>query len=254
MGVVTEGYMRSWSMFIMAMVLISGRMILHTRKLLLEERNLAQQSKIKLLEENYRHAIELYKEKAILLHDQRNHIQIINEYIRKGETEKALHYGECINKKLDGIRNRIWSNHQTIDMVLNMKAQEARDNNIEIDFRFEDMSDLAMEETDICALLFNLLDNAIEANLKIESIEKRWIKLSGTKQGCMLFINSTNPIGERLQREGERLLTTKVDKRNHGFGMESVKQIIDKYQGVVKIEEEEDVFFLDLVMMAISAN
>lgn len=254
MGVVTEGYMRSWSMFIMAMVLISGRMILHTRKLLLEERNLAQQSKIKLLEENYRHAIELYKEKAILLHDQRNHIQIINEYIRKGETEKALHYGECINKKLDGTRNRIWSNHQTIDMVLNMKAQEARDNNIEIDFRFEDMSDLAMEETDICALLFNLLDNAIEANLKIESIEKRWIKLSGTKQGCMLFINSTNPIGERLQREGERLLTTKVDKRNHGFGMESVKQIIDKYQGVVKIEEEEDVFFLDLVMMAISAN
>ena len=78
--------------------------------------------------------------------------------------------------------------------------------------------------------------------------------MSGTKQGCMLFINSTNPIGERLQREGERLLTTKVDKRNHGFGMESVKQIIDKYQGVVKIEEEEDVFFLDLVMMAISAN
>ncbi len=246
---VTDQYMRHWSLLVMAIVVASGVIVLYVRKLLLEQQNQAQKIRIELLEKNYKQALEMYKEKSILLHDERHYIQMINGHIMNGELDKALDLGKKIKKKIDNSGTRIWSKNQTIDLILNLKAQEAREHEIAVEFQMENLQDLNVSESDLCVLFFNLLDNAIEANQKIAKSGERWIKLSGKKTGSIVFLNISNPLVDGLHIENGKILTSKREKKQHGFGMESIKKIIHKYQGELSVAAEDNIFLVEMFLV-----
>ena len=128
--------------------------------------------KVQLLENNYDHATKMYKEKATLLHDEKHHIRTIQEFLERGDTAAAIKYAGEMTEKLERSGNRVWSKHSLVDMMLNMKIQEAEKNHIRMDVSFDDMEGLILKEMDICTLLSNALDNAIEANQKITDIKE----------------------------------------------------------------------------------
>lgn len=96
-------------------------------------------------------------------------------------------------------------------------------------------------DSDLVVLFGNLLDNAIEACMKVESKYRRVDVKIGT-QNELLFIQIDNSIGEPPIQKGRNLVTTKNEKMRHGYGLKSVENIVKKYDGTFSYYIEEKHF------------
>ena len=106
-----------------------------------------------------------------------------------------------------------------------------------------------MKSSDIYSLFGNALDNAIEAVLKLQDKDKRVIGLKVHSVGELITINIKNFYqGEILLNKEGLPDTTKADKDNHGYGMKSIRMIVEKYEGDVSILTKEDVFHLNILI------
>lgn len=247
--ILTERYLTSWFFFWMGLALCLAIGAIYIQRTKMQENDKLMNLKMHMLEENYHQAIQMYQEKAALLHDEKNHIRVIHGMLNQGEFGEAIAYTEQIAEELVKSGSRIWSNHPLLDLILNMKYQEAKTQEIEIEIDFDDMSGLILKERDICSLFSNLLDNAIEANQKIAEKEKRWIRMRGERKGNLLFLTITNAVDKKVVLNGKLPVTTKRDKELHGFGMKNIARVVEACEGSMEVEAEEDCFTLSLFLV-----
>lgn len=104
-----------------------------------------------------------------------------------------------------------------------------------------------MEDADIYALFGNILDNAIEAVDRLEDREKRIITLTVRVQGQILIVTEENYYDGQLVLEQGLPVTTKVDKRFHGFGMQSIKMLTEKYGGDLRLQTKAGIYRLSIL-------
>lgn len=105
-----------------------------------------------------------------------------------------------------------------------------------------------MSVTDICSIFGNMLDNAIECERKILDKDKRLIHLTLTSQKNFLIIRCENYFEEMLQYKEGKLVTTKKNKKAHGYGIKSIQYTVNKYDGAVNIETEDHWFELEVLI------
>lgn len=104
-----------------------------------------------------------------------------------------------------------------------------------------------MPEVDVYSLFGNILDNAIEATEKLEDKDKRIISLSVTKEGYFVSIHAENYFADKLTFTDGLPETTKLDTIYHGYGLKSIRMLVQKYEGSLKISTNEDRFVLDIL-------
>lgn len=109
-----------------------------------------------------------------------------------------------------------------------------------------------MEAGDLYCLFGNIMDNALESVIKIKEKEKRVINLSVKAVNNMLFIQSENYYTGNLKFEEGLPQTTKEDADWHGFGLKSIKMIVQKYGGELSMHAEDGVFHLSILFADIS--
>ena len=105
-----------------------------------------------------------------------------------------------------------------------------------------------MDVMDICSIFGNALDNAIECELKIADKEKRLIHVTVSKQKQFLILRFENYYEEALKYQEGRLVTTKKDKENHGYGLKSIRYTVNKYDVAVSIDTQENWFELKVLI------
>lgn len=105
-----------------------------------------------------------------------------------------------------------------------------------------------MDVMDICSIFGNALDNAIECELKIPDKEKRLIHVTVSKQKMFLILRFENYYEEKLQYQEGKLVTTKRDKEYHGYGLKSIEYTVNKYEGAVSINTEDNWFELKILI------
>lgn len=121
----------------------------------------------------------------------------------------------------------------TINAVLNNKKEQIRQHQIRLVVKADIAEELPFVKPDICAILANLLDNAIEACDALE-ISGREIRLDMTSQKGLFVLKMDNPVSEA--QEKITFQTTKKDAVSHGFGLKSVKEVVKRYNGRIEIE------------------
>lgn len=152
------------------------------------------QMKMSLLEDKYQTLLENNSEHAILVHDIRNHLRTVSTMLEQKKPEEAAQYLFQLNGEIETGASVTWSNHEMLDLILNMKFREARKAQIAVDCHCDDMKALTLKPAQVCALFSNLLDNAIEANMKCPPGTKRWIVLKCTRREKMLVVSLSNPV------------------------------------------------------------
>lgn len=152
-----------------------------------------------------------------------------------------------LQEKISIYDNSYVTDNQALNIVLTEKSLYCEKNKINLsvvtpysDFDF-------MTKMDIYSLFGNILDNALEAVMKLP-VEKRIVSLSVKKIGAMILIHSDNYFAGQLQFEGGSIVTNKKDKTAHGYGILSVRRTAEKYGGAVKISAKEDLFLLDIII------
>ncbi len=111
-----------------------------------------------------------------------------------------------------------------------------------------------LDAVDLCAIFCNLLDNAIEAVMKIPDREQRMISLKIAPLGNLVHIVVYNNYAEETVLENGAYCTTKSDRRNHGFGLKSVKMAVEQYRGEMKIYTNGGVFSVNILIPLPQAN
>ncbi len=215
----------------------------------LKENERILQLKYQMMLENYKKSQEQYKLKAELLHDEKHHLLLIREMARRKEVNEIGEYIDQVIRKIGESGNQVETGNQFLNLILNAKVYEAELNGITVDVYFDNMEDLILEESELSILFCNALDNSIEANLRLMEGQKREISIRGKRIGHAMIVNISNPACEMPIKNGDRLLTTKDDKKIHGYGVDSMKRVAECYQGYVQYRVENQVFVLTIYLM-----
>lgn len=247
----TSQVLGQWAIFLLCCILLYLIILI---SMVLEEVKIErerQEIRSSMLEHQYQELLEIHREYGILVHDVKNHMRMIGAMIEHGRTEETEAYISRILGELSKGRDVIWSTHESMNLILNMKFREAQKAQIKVECHCDDMSGLALSLVEICALFSNLLDNAIEANKKCPADIERRIVLLCARREKMLMISLSNPVERMRTGQRKRLLeTTKEDGKLHGFGMLSIQKVIDNYHGHMRADVKDKEFSIVIYLAA----
>lgn len=206
-------------------------------------------SKNEVLEKYYREQEESNNEIRKLRHDFNNHILCMSSLAKNNNLDDLNIYLANINNYLADYGIYVKSGNDIVDAVLNNKMLLARKNNIDIKISAYVPEKINISHMDLCAILSNLLDNAIESCLKIDKnsscrIDTKINQYKG-KYLSITVLNTTinNPI-----KKSFNFKTTKNDSKSHGFGMKIIKTVVDKYDGCINYECKDNTFKVKILL------
>lgn len=211
-----------------------------------KENTLIVQMRNELLEKNHESMKMMYEQNAKTFHDFKNHLALLYALMNDKQFDEAFQYVITIREPLIGYERRICTHNDTIDMVLNYKIAEARGKDIQVEAALENCSGIKMESNDICSMISNLMDNAIEACEKVK-IESKWIQIKIKYENEFWIMHISNSIAEKPSMRGEKFLTGKKNGI-HGWGMQNVTDVIEKYQGYLQHSYDDKQFEIKLFL------
>lgn len=200
-----------------------------------------------LLEEKYQSMKEIYTNNAKAYHDLNNHLNVLNNLLEEGNIECAKKYIADMGEPIRKLSNIIWTGNEIIDIMINFEVDKMNAKNIEYDIAVNFSKDMNISAHDVGAIIGNLLDNAIEATEKLRVSGK--IQFSMKQIHQFLSIKATNPCEESFAFEGAFPKTTKEDKELHGWGLRNVSDIVEKYEGSFKCQNNKGLFEVNILLM-----
>jgi hypothetical protein len=209
----------------------------------------AVQAQMELQAKYYNEIEENQNETRRIWHDMKHHINYIGLMLKDNNTHAAKDYLVNLESTTDSLIMPINSGNKIIDAILSQKYANAKRKNIEIKFDIHLLEEVNIETQDLCVILSNALDNAIEACEKItdERIKKEIGIFVGSERS-FLKVRVINPIVSQPIMKNNELITTKLDEKNHGIGLKSIKKITEKYNGAMTIKTDENGFDLLLLL------
>lgn len=199
-----------------------------------------------LLNRHIEEVEQMYRQVRGWRHDYRNHIQVMKVHLDAGRYNDLDHYLQLLGKDLASVDTVLKTGNVMVDAILNSKLNLAASQNIAVNAKATVPPTLSVEPMDICVILGNLMDNAIEACMRITDPEKRFIRVyMGTHKG-QFYISVTNSASE-FRKKGQIYLSTKAHGE-HGLGLMRIDHITMKYGGAVNRQSEEGVFATEILL------
>lgn len=230
--------------FLTALILAAAAAVLFLKNRIIKSENDILLMKEETEEKKYREissALEMNRE---LVHDTRNHYLVIREYAGSGEYDKLHDYVEELLASFVRVVPRIYTGNRILDLVLEEKRMIAGQKGINFELFAVPVSHLPFENREICSLFGNLLDNAIEACERMEG--ERYIHVKIERQRQMLFVEISNSArGPEEGRDG-KWRSSKKDGGLHGYGLKSVRRIVESYGGIVRCGMKEKEFVAEV--------
>ena len=189
---------------------------------------------------HYKALDDMKKEFHSFRHDYINHMQCVSALIASNKNEEAVQYINKLSNSKTMTEKPYESGNNILDSILTEKAEFAKECDIEI--CLDGLFTHDFDPVDLCVIFSNALDNAIEACGKIGGHKVIDIKLN-VQQGYQ-FISISNPTNE----ENDNLETTKDDKIHHGFGINNIRNAVNRHNGTFDISNCDGLFCLNITL------
>ena len=193
----------------------------------------------------------IYQTMRAWRHDYHNHIQSIKAMIAMQKFEELDAYLGTLEQDLDSIDIAIRTGNVGLDAILSSKVSIARKNNIEVNCTAKVPSELKISDVHLCAIVGNLLDNAIEACEKIKggaepTLPSKFIRIYIGLFKEQIYISVSNSTNAKHRRRLNELVTSKLGE--HGFGLRRIDKIAEKYDGFVNRKNEPGIFATEVML------
>ena len=179
-------------------------------------------------------------------HDYHNHLQSLKGYLSLNKVDQMKNYLNELETDLDSIDTLYHSGNLQLDSILNAKLAIAEKGQIRIHCDASIPPQLHVSDLDLCVILGNLLDNAIESCRKIKDSDERFIRVYIGILKKQLYISITNATSETVKQRTDHYFTTK--RGDHGHGLKRVDQVVKKYDGYLNRQNEPGVFATEIVL------
>lgn len=199
-----------------------------------------------LLAVHYDEVENMYRQTRGWRHDYRNHIQVLNSYAEQGDLEAVKRYLRELDMDLNTVDTAIKTGNRMTDVILNSKISLARSKNISVSADAHVPVSLSTSELDLCIIIGNLFDNAIEACMQLPE-EERLIRIYMEMKSTQLYMSFTNTTALKKQKKvNGRFLSTKGS--GHGYGLVRIDTIIDRCQGYISRNSEDGAFTTEILL------
>ena len=178
-------------------------------------------------------------------HDLKHQINLLRS---QADTGKSREYLDQMEHEIKVYETQNKTGNQILDAVLTNKSMVCQKREIELKVIMEGQSLSFMEDMDISALFGNMLDNAIESVSRQKEKEKRLIWLYVSREKQFVRIRTENYCDEKIQFRNGMPVTTKKDKRLHGYGMKSICATVEKYGGSTVACQKDNWFELKILI------
>lgn len=199
--------------------------------LLLRQHMELQQDSMRALEQNYR----LQRKSS---HEFEHHLQVLRGLLDQGEVERAREYLARLKKDRSIHLMSVNSHNPVIDVILNQKHQTAQENGIKMQIRVNDLSAVDIPADSLVVVLTNLLDNAIEACRRIDGYREIRCNILFEESLYISIRNTSAPV----EIVDGKIPTSKQDSLSHGFGLMSVRFVLDKLNAEYTFDYDEGWF------------
>ena len=199
-----------------------------------------------LLDTHYQEVENMYRQMRGWRHDYRNHIQTMKAYAAQGDLEAIRSYLDLLDTDLNTVDMVVKTGNAMADAILNSKISLAKARDIPVQVDAHIPVKLTMSELDLCVILGNLFDNAMEASLALPP-QERLIRVYMDMKGTQLYISFTNFTATgKLRKVGKGFRTTKGE--GHGFGLGRMDAIVERLDGYLSRNSEAGAFTTEILI------
>lgn len=193
--------------------------------------------------ENYERMLSSDRQLREFRHDYKNQMLVVTALLNAGKNDEAAEYLETI-KITSGVQKRqISTGNFVADAMLNNKNALAEELGIKMSF-VGTIPEKGIASSDLCTILGNLVDNAIESTKRLSG--EKYIRIEATARELFFVLSIVNPVNERVVIKNNRIKTTKSDSKNHGIGLKNVGRIAEKYGGKFRLSCDDREFVADI--------
>ena len=200
---------------------------------------------LQMEEKQYQKTLRYLNETSNARHDFRQHIHVIEEYLKAGEYDRLKEYIAPILESVN-ISHKIISKNQALDAIANHYDEAAKSQEVTIYWNIKVGETLPIKESDMCAVMGNLVENALKAAAELSGDDRLINVRVGILQEETLVISVDNPYQGMIILDKNGLPVT--DKPNHGIGLRSVRNIVERYKGSMEIETHNGIFNVSILM------
>lgn len=193
----------------------------------------------------YKELLQKDRETKQFRHDMLNHLACLIGYLEDGENERAMEYVQEMTGTARNFTKRILTGNDTIDIVAADVFRQEEEVKLDWQGRFPQES--VISDMDLCILFSNLLKNALEAaRLYKGSLKEVTVLVKGLPPTYFIYVK--NPCNQEPKIDGNKFLTIKKDKENHGFGILNIEQVLKKYGGSIVYDYKAPFFMVSICL------
>ncbi len=199
-----------------------------------------------LIETHYKEVENMYRQIRGWRHDYRNHIQLMKVLAANGDMDGIKVYLDELDTDLNTVDTVVKTGNAMADAILNSKISLAQSRGITVHCDAHIPVQLKTSEIDLCCIIGNLFDNAIEASQKLP-LDQRLIRVYMDMKNTQLYISFTNFTATgKLQKVGKLFATSKGE--GHGFGLVRIDAIVDRLDGYLSRNSEDGAFTTEILI------
>lgn len=199
---------------------------------------------------NYEKTVHSFKSVKRIIHDTNQQLLYIEECIKRNEPAAALEHIRTTLNKVEGAYQRVNTGNLVIDALVTNTLNIGQANGIRIETKLNLYSpEISIDRYDLCVVLGNMLDNAIEASKQVKMAEDRYVVITIFSNDTALFIHIVN----YREQDVALLRSQKPNPENHGIGLMNIIRICDKYGGHMTIDDKQKTFH-NIVMIPFWTN
>ncbi len=199
-----------------------------------------------LVEKHFEEVDNMYRQTRGWRHDFKNHVQTMRAYLEMDEIGKLREYLNNLTEDYETVDTVLKTGNIMIDAILNSKISVLKNRGIRVDATAIVSKELAVSDVDLSVIIGNLLDNAMEACMKLPQ-EERFVRLYIDEVKDNLYIYVMNAADGTFKRSLKGYLTTK-GKGDHGFGLQRIDKVVKKYKGYRNRQDEGNVFATEILL------
>ncbi len=199
-----------------------------------------------LLKTHYAEVENMYNKIRGWKHDYKNHIHVLKVYLENNDINSLKKHLDLLSEDLQTLDISIKTGNSMVDAILNSKISLAKSKEIQTTIDANIPVKLDISEVDLCVIIGNLFDNAIEASLNLEK-DERLIRIYIDVKGNQFYMSFTNFTKNKKQNKiGNIFKTTKGE--NHGFGLVRIDSIVKKLDGFITRNSEDGAFTTEILL------
>ena len=200
-----------------------------------EENNLERVNRqLELQIQNYNYQAKYISDFRQIRHDYKAQLHSLRYLMNQGEWEKAKKFVKDLDEELEAANQdyRQFSNNGLLDAIMNDCARHCKKDGIEFTGALTMGGDVGLSDFDLSTLFYNVLKNAREAAEK-PGVKDPFVRVVSNRRGNWVNFRIENSYDGEFHQIGDKILTTKEDTENHGIGVQKIKSIVEKVEGIV---------------------